>query len=115
MRIGGCGGPPRDAVRVDAAIAVVAVADALRLLHRKLERLQWGVTTDVLCSDLICRRAVSHVGTFGLLGMNAAQPHRSGARVLAVTIALRLGLLLTQADWQHELILERLERSQRAG
>ena len=104
---------PRDAVRVDATVAVVAVADEVGLLHRQLERPQRGVAADVLRGDLVRGDAVADVGALGLLRVHAAQPDGPGPRVLAVAVAERLGLLLAQADRDDDLILERRERAQR--
>ena len=61
----------------------------------------------MLSGNLVGRDAVSDVGAFGLLRMHTAQPDRPGPRVLPVTVAKRLSLLLTETDRYDHLVLKR--------
>ena len=85
--------PPGDRVPVDAAVAVVAVADEVVLLERHLERQQRRVLADRLRRDLVDGDARLRTSAPSVrFGMDAAQPDRLAARMLAVAVAERLGL-----------------------
>ena len=103
-------GAPRDAVGVDAAVAVVAIADEIRLLHRHLERSQRRVLAEHLRRQLVGGRPVADVSAFGVLGMNAAQPDRASTRVLAVAVPERFRLFLAQTDRHDHLVAKRRQR-----
>ena len=81
VRVRGGRGAPRDAVGVDAAIAVVAVADEVGLLHRQLERPQRRVAADVLRGDLVRRDAVANVGALGTAYDASRRRREIGVRV----------------------------------
>ena len=103
-----------DGVDVNARVAVVAAAEAALLrLERELERGQPRLAPELLGGDLIDGRAGLNARALGPLRMNAVQPGGGPARVVAVAIAERLGLLLREVAEHEDLVANRRERSER--
>ena len=103
---------PRDGVGVDAAVAVVAVADDVAVLERDLQGRQRGVLTEPGRGDLVGGGAGADVRALGAPGVHAVQPHAAGPRMLAVAVAPRLGLPVGEAGRDDHLVLDGGERTQ---
>ena len=112
------GRAPGNRVHVGATEADVAGADqAAVILGGQFERRQRRFLADLLRGDLIDGDAGVNVGAIGALGVDAVQEHRRGARVVAAVIAGSggRGHLVRQIADHHHLVLERLQRGERAG
>ena len=105
---------PRHRVHVGAAVARFALAaeDEIDFRRDQLHRRQHRVLAELRGRDLVGGRAVPDVRAFGVLRMDAGQPGGAGARVLAVAVAERFGLLLRQAADDRQPIAVRRERRQ---
>ena len=103
---------PRDGVQVDAAVAVLAVADEPVEVDGELERRQRRVAADVLRRELVGGDPGPHVRALGLLRVHAVQPCRARPRVLAVPVAEGLGLAVGEAAHHRELLAVRRQRLQ---
>ena len=103
---------PREAVRVGAAVAGVAVADRARLVAAELDRREPRVAADRVCGDLIDRDAGLDVGARRLARVDARQVTRRGARVVAGAVGQGVRVLLRQARDDQRVLAQRLERLQ---
>ena len=111
-RQGGGRRAPRDGVGVDAAVAVVAVADHVAVLERDLERRQRRVLPQRGGRDLVGGGAGADVGALGALGVHAVEPDPARPRVLAVAVAPRLGLPVGEAGGDDHVVLDGGEGTQ---
>ena len=108
-------GAPREGVGVDAAIAVVAVADDEAVLERQLQRRQRRLPADRGGGDLVGGGARPHVGALGPLRVDAVQPDGARPRMLAVAVAPRLRLPVVEAGRDDHLVPHVRQRLEAAG
>ena len=100
---------PRDGVHVDAAVAVLAVADEEVAVYRQLQRRQRRRSPELPGGDLVRGRPRPDVGPLGLLRVDAVEPRGRGPRMLSVAVAERLGLPLRQSAQHDHPLAERGE------
>ncbi len=105
---------PRQAVRVRARIAGVAVADGARVVAPELDRSEARLFREAHGRDLIDRDAVLDVGARRLLGVHARQIRGSRARVIARPVAEGVAVALREAREHDRLLAVLLERLQHA-
>ena len=96
---------PREAILIDAGIAVVADARERIQIHRQLERRQLRVAADLLGRNLIHRRAEVVVRALGVLRERRAQEPR-------IRRVVRAGVRVLQprVGDDRDLVFHRLER-----
>ena len=113
---GGCA--PGNRIHVGATEAHVAGADqSAVILGGQFERRQHCFLTDLLRRDLVDGDAGVNIRPVRTLGVDAVQEHGRRASVVAAIIAGsgRPGHLVGQVADHHHLILEGLQRGERAG
>jgi hypothetical protein len=103
---------PRDGVRVEAVGAAVA-GDGRRAFECELERREPRVFAEHARRDLISGRVEPDLEAGGPRpGMHAAQPCRRRAVVVGIAIPKRLGLPVSEAGYDDDLLAERFERAE---
>ena len=109
----GRGRAPRDGVAVGAAVAGIAAPDHPHVLQPQLERRQRRRAADILGQHLVDGHAVPDVRPLRLLRVDAGQPARARAGVVAGPVPERLAVAVGQSGQHQEPIAKRLERVQR--
>jgi hypothetical protein len=101
---------PRQAVRVGAAVAGVAVADDAGVLAAELDRTEPRLRADLAGRDLVHRDAVLDVGAGGLAAVDPGQEHGAGPGMVARAIAERVAVDVLEAGEHQHPILHRRQR-----
>ena len=92
---------------INAGVAVVALADHLEQIHRKLQRRQLRLLTDLLRGDLIDRGAEVVVRAFRQLRLGGAEEGGVGSRMAA-----GIGVLQLQIRDGRDVFADRRERTE---